>query len=59
MAKARFEIYKDNAGNYRFRLVAPNNEIVAVSEGYETKAGCINGVNAVKKYASEAEIVEK
>ncbi len=58
MAKARFEVYKDRAGEYRFRLVAPNNETIAVSEGYETKEGCINGIKAVKKYAGEAEIIE-
>jgi len=50
----QFEIYKDRVGEYRFRLRAPNGEIVAVSEGYETKAGCENGVSAVKEYAPTA-----
>lgn len=59
MSKARFEIYEDEAGEFRFRLVAPNNEIVAVSEGYDTPTGCRNGVEAVKKYAPDAEIIEK
>jgi uncharacterized protein YegP (UPF0339 family) len=27
---AEFELYKDNAGKFRFRLQAANNEIVAV-----------------------------
>jgi len=51
---ASFEIYKDVAGKFRFRLRAPNNEVVAVGEGYETKASCINGVNALKEYSSAA-----
>jgi len=35
-----FYIYEDSAGEYRWRLVAGNNEIVADSaEGYETKSG--------------------
>jgi uncharacterized protein YegP (UPF0339 family) len=38
----RFTIYKDAGGEFRFRLVAPNNEIIAVSEGYTTKASCMN-----------------
>lgn len=59
MPKARFEIYEDRAGEFRFRLVAPNNEIVATSEGYDTKAGCRTGVEAVKKYAPDAEVIEK
>ena len=37
------------AGKYRFRLRAANNKIVAVSEAYESKAGCMNGVRSVKK----------
>jgi uncharacterized protein YegP (UPF0339 family) len=54
MAKASFEVYKDKAGKFRFRLRAPNGEIIAVSEAYEAKAGCIKGVNAVKKYSDAA-----
>ncbi len=58
MAKERFEVYKDKSGQYRFRLIAPNNEIVAVSESYTTKQACLKGIEAVKKYASTAEIIE-
>ncbi len=57
--KARFEVYKDSRGQFRFRLIAPNNEIVAVSEAYTSKANCINGVEAVTKYAAVAEIEDK
>ena len=31
----KFEMYKDKAGEYRFRLKARNGEIIAVSEGYK------------------------
>jgi uncharacterized protein YegP (UPF0339 family) len=51
----KFTVYQDSGGEFRFRLIAPNNEIIAVSEGYTTKAGCINGINAVKKYAASEE----
>jgi len=54
----KFEIYKDKAGEYRFRLKATNGEIIAVSEGYTTLANCKNGVESVKKNAPDAEIVE-
>ena len=50
MVNAKFQIYKDKAEKYRFRLRAPNNKIVTVGEAYESKAGCLKGVNAVKKY---------
>ena len=54
----KFEIYKDKAGEFRFRLKARNGEIIGVSEGYTTKANCVNGVESVKKNAADAEIVE-
>jgi len=50
MKGAKFEIYIDKAGKYRFWLRAPNNESAAVSEAYETKANHVNGVKAVKEY---------
>ena len=46
---AKYQVYKDMAGKYRFRLRAANNKIVAVSEAYENKAGCMNGVKSVQK----------
>jgi len=45
---AKYQVYKDMAGKYRFRLRAANNKIVAVSEAYESKAGCMNGVRSVQ-----------
>ena len=54
----KFEVYTDKAGEYRFRLKATNGLIIAVSEGYPSDAGCLNGVESVKKNAADAEIVE-
>jgi len=54
----KFEMYKDKAGEFRFRLKAKNGEIIAVSEGYTTKASCENGIASVKKNAPDAEITE-
>ena len=51
-----FEIYKDAAQKWRWRLKAPNAEIIAVSEAYESKDGCKNGINSVKTHAPKAEI---
>jgi uncharacterized protein YegP (UPF0339 family) len=52
----KFEIHKDAAGKFRWRLKAPNGEIIAVSEAYEAKDGCKNGINSVKTNAPKAEI---
>lgn len=47
--KAKYQVYKDVAGKYRFRLRAANNKILVVSEVYESKVGCTNGVKSVQK----------
>jgi uncharacterized protein YegP (UPF0339 family) len=54
----KFEITKDKAGKFRFRLKAGNGEIIAVSEAYESKAAAHNGVESVKKNAAEASVVD-
>ena len=52
----KFEMYEDKAGEFRFRLKARNGQVIAVSEGYTTKASCENGIASVKKNAPEAEV---
>lgn len=47
--KARYQIYKDVGGKYRFRLRAANNKIVVVSEAYDSKQSCQQGIEAVKE----------
>ena len=55
----KFEIYVDNAGEFRFRLKATNGEIIAASEGYTAKESCENGIQSVRENAPVAEIVEE
>jgi len=47
----KFEIYKDKAGEFRFRLKAGNGEIILASEGYTAKSGCETGIASVKTNA--------
>jgi uncharacterized protein YegP (UPF0339 family) len=49
----KFEIYKDKAGEYRFRLKASNGQNILASEGYKAKSGCENGIESVKKNAPD------
>jgi uncharacterized protein YegP (UPF0339 family) len=53
-----FEWSKDKAGKFRFSLKAANGEVIAVSEGYNSKEGCVSGIESVKKNAPIAKIVE-
>lgn len=55
----KFEIYVDNAGEFRFRLKATNGEIIAASEGYKAKESCENGIQSVRENAPVAEMVEE
>jgi len=55
----KFEMYLDKAGEFRFRLKARNGKIIAVSEGYTTRASCENGIDSVRKNADTAEVVEE
>jgi len=56
---AKFEVYKDASGQFRFRLRSTNNEIIAVSEAYTAKASCMNGIESVKTNAPIAEIEDQ
>ena len=51
----KFEMYTDKKGEFRFRLKARNGEVIATSEGYTAKAGCLNGIESVKKNVVDAE----
>jgi len=44
-----FEVYKDKAGEYRFRLKASNGQTILSSEGYSAKTGCMNGIESVRE----------
>lgn len=59
LTNPKFEVYRDRAGQFRFRLKARNGEIIAVSESYTAKAGCLNGIESVRKNALDAEIMEE
>lgn len=54
----KFEVYEDSAGKYRFRLKAGNGEIVATGQGYASKDAAHKGVEAVRRAAVDAPVVD-
>lgn len=54
----KFEVFADNTGKYSFRLRARNGEIIATGQVYASKAGCLKGIESVKKNAPVAKVVE-
>jgi uncharacterized protein len=57
---AKFELYKDSAGEFRWILVASNGKTLAIGgEGYTSKESAKTGIQSVKKNAPAAKIEEK
>lgn len=57
---AKFEVYQDKSGDYRWRLKAANGEPLAVSEeGFSSKRSCINSIESVRKAAAAADVFEE
>ncbi|MEM1518006.1 MAG: DUF1508 domain-containing protein [Nitrososphaerota archaeon] len=54
---AKFHVYKDEKGNYRWRLQSDNNKFVADSSlGYRSKYECIKAIKSIQKSITKAEI---
>lgn len=56
---AKFEIYPAKNGEFYFRLKAGNGQVILGSEGYKQKSSAVNGVESVKKNATDDSKFEK
>lgn len=57
MAKAKFKIYEDASGKYRWRLKASNGEKIASSgESFASKSSAKRAAEDVRDNAGDAEI---
>ena len=46
--KPKYEIYKDKKGEFRWRIVSHNGEIIGAScEGYKSKVSCENNLKTI------------
>ncbi len=55
----KFVVTTRKNGEFQFNLVAGNGQVILTSEGYTTKAACLNGVESVKKNSQEAARFDK
>jgi uncharacterized protein YegP (UPF0339 family) len=55
----KFVITKDKKGEFRFVLKAGNGEVIAMSEGYASKSGAVNGIESVRKNAADATVSDE
>ncbi|GGN22330.1 HVO_2922 family protein [Halarchaeum nitratireducens] len=59
MSNATFEVYTDAAGQWRWRLVHDNGNVIADSgEGYASRQKATQGIESVKGNAPDAEVVD-
>jgi len=58
MSEPVFEIYKDLAGRFRFRLKASDGSIVAVGESYESKEELRHAIETIRNIAPKAKTIE-
>ena len=49
----KFEITTRKNGEFQFNLKATNGQVILTSQGYSTKANCINGIESVKKNSQD------
>lgn len=49
----KFVIKTRANGEYQFNLLAGNGQNILASEGYKTKASCLNGIESVKKNSQD------
>lgn len=49
----KFVITKRANGEFQFNLKANNGQTILASEGYVTKANCLNGIESVKRNSQD------
>jgi hypothetical protein len=55
----KFVITLRKNGEFMFNLKATNGQVILTSEGYTTKAACMNGIESVKKHCKVEARFEK
>ena len=50
----KFELYKDQADEFRFRFKAPNGQTMFFGEGYKNKQGALKAIESLKKNVADA-----
>jgi uncharacterized protein YegP (UPF0339 family) len=54
----RFELFRDVAGKWRWRLVGRNGEIMCSSEGYSRRIDAEATINSIRTGAMKARVIE-
>lgn len=52
----KFELFKDESGMHRFRLLASNGAVVVVGDAHESKEQLLKNIESLRKIAPYAEV---
>lgn len=55
----KFEIKTRKNGEFQFNLKASNGQVILTSEGYSSKASCLNGIESVRKNSQDESKFDK
>ena len=55
----KFEVKTRKNGEFQFSLLAGNGQTILSSEGYSTKAACMNGIESVRKNSANDALFER
>lgn len=59
MAEYKFKIFKSSRNSqFYFNFIAPNNQIMAQSEGYISKQSAKDAIATIKAYAGSAKVYD-
>ena len=54
----KFEVHMDKAQEFRFTLKTAAGEVIAMSEVFDSREACERSIEAVRKHAPYAKLVE-
>jgi uncharacterized protein YegP (UPF0339 family) len=54
----KFEVHMDKPQEYRFTLKTASGEVIALSEVFDSREACERSIEAVRKHAPYAKLVE-
>lgn len=55
----KFQMYMDNAGDWRWRFIAPNNKKMADSvESYRSESSCMNAIEVIRRESDKSKITK-
>ena len=55
----KFVLEKGSTGKFHFNLHAANGQVIATSEHYESKESALNGIESVRRNATDAAVEDK